>query len=73
MTDAKTKEEPEAKPGIAGAPQVYRCQVKTSVGSVQLIDVIADTGDNAALEALKTFPGGFVANVTPAPQSAQAA
>jgi hypothetical protein len=61
------------KLGVAGAPQLYRCQVKTSIGAVTVVDVEADTGDAAALAALQQFPGGFVANVTPAPQQAKKA
>lgn len=61
------------KLGVAGAPQVYRCTVKTSVGAMAYEDVTASTGDEAATLALQKFPGGYVANVTPAPQKAKAA
>jgi hypothetical protein len=61
------------KLGTPGAPQIYRCQVKTSVGAFQVFDVEAATGDEAAIKALAKFPGGFVSNVTPAPQKAKAA
>lgn len=61
------------KLGTPGAPMVYRCHVKTAGGRVTFVDVIAATGDEAGLEALKEYPDAFVTNITPAPQSAQEA
>lgn len=51
--------------------QVYRCLVRTATGQTVPVDVKAETGDEAAAGALKDFIGGFVTNVTPAPQEAQ--
>jgi hypothetical protein len=48
--------------------QIYRVQVKTGAGGFTFTDVKAETGDEAAAKALTEFPGGFVSNVTPAPQ-----
>ena len=51
--------------------QTYRAMVRTATGQFIPVDVEAATGDEAAEAALRQQPGGFVTNITPAPQRAQ--
>lgn len=50
---------------------LYRCSIKSATGRLVPTDVMASTGDEAALKALAEFPGGFVAAVEPAPAHLQ--
>jgi hypothetical protein len=50
--------------------QTYRVRV-AGPGGMSYVDVEAATGDEAAAKALESNPGAKVANVSPAPQSAQ--
>lgn len=51
---------------------MYRVIVRTSVGMLIPVDVMAIGGDDAATKALAQAPGGFVSSVNPAPPTAKA-
>lgn len=51
--------------------QLYRCGLKTPMGAVTSVDVMASTGDDAATAALRDFPGAFVTHIEPAPAGKQ--
>ncbi len=54
----------------ASGVQTYRVAVASATGMMVQHDVEAASGDEAAEEALKAFPGAKVAHVAPAPQKA---
>ncbi len=52
-----------------GGSQLYRVLIRGGMGGMMPVDVEATSGDQAAELALAKVPGGFVANVAPAPKA----